>query len=98
MTGVYEMRGRWSDGAYHVIMFAFLADAPVPLPGRATADRGVGEVIQGDPALVRPHPTAMRILHDAGVAAFDQVEIDQLLAGDGISMLCLPTGAPVVLG
>jgi hypothetical protein len=70
----------------------------VALPARETADEGVGEIIQGDPAVVRPHPTVMRILNDAGVARFDQVEIDRLLARDGISMLCLPAGAPVVLG
>jgi len=98
MTGVYEMRGQWPGGTYHLIMFAFLADAPVALPARRTADQGVGEVIQGDPAVVRPHPTVMRILNDAGVACFDQFEIDRLLARDGVSMLCLPTAAPVVLG
>jgi 8-oxo-dGTP diphosphatase len=98
MTGVYEMRGQWRDGSYHLIMFAFLADGPVPLPAGETADLGVGEVIQGEPAVVRPHPTVMRILNDAGVASFDQSEIDRLLDQDGISMLCLPTGSPVVLG
>jgi 8-oxo-dGTP diphosphatase len=97
-TGVYEMRGRWSDGSYHVIMFAFLAEAPVLLPGAATADAGVGEVIQADPEVVRPHPTVMRILNDAGVAGFDQQEIDRLLERDGISMLCLPTTAFVRVG
>jgi hypothetical protein len=70
----------------------------VPLPAREIADAGVGEVIQDDPAVVRPHPTVMRILNDAGVARFDQAEIDELLARGGISMLCLPTGAPVLLG
>jgi 8-oxo-dGTP diphosphatase len=98
MTGVYEMRGEWRDGAYHLIMFAFLADGPVPVPAGKSADAGVGEVIQSDPAVVRPHPTVMRILNDAGVARFDQAEIDELLARDGINMLCLPTGAPVALG
>jgi 8-oxo-dGTP diphosphatase len=79
-------------------MFAFLADGPVPLPAGETADLGVGEVIQGEPEVVRPHPTVMRILNDAGMASFDQSEIDRLLDQDGISMLCLPTGSPVVLG
>lgn len=98
MTGVYEMRGAWRDGTYHLIMFAFLADAPVALPASNTADQGVGEVVQGDPAVVMPHPTVMRILNDAGVAAFPQATIDELLTRDGISMLCLQTGAPVAVG
>ena len=91
LTGVYEMRGAWTQGAYHLIMFAFLADARVTLPASATADHGVGEIIQGVPAAIRPHPTVMRILNDAGVADFDPTEIDAALAAHGISMLCLQT-------
>jgi 8-oxo-dGTP diphosphatase len=98
LTGVYEMRGGWDQGAYHLIMFAFLAGAPVTLPGSATADQGVGAVIQGVPAVVRPHPTVMRILNDAGVADFPDEEIQALLDADGISMLCLRTGTPVRAG
>jgi 8-oxo-dGTP diphosphatase len=90
LTGVYEMRGQSRSGDYHVIMFAFLAGGPVALPARTTTDQGVGEIIQGDPAVVRPHPTVMRILNDAGVARFDQAEIDALLDREGINMLCLP--------
>jgi 8-oxo-dGTP diphosphatase len=91
LTGVYEMHGAWDQGAYHPIMFAFPADARVALPASATADHGVGEVIQGAPAAVRPHPTVMRILNDADVADFDPTEIDAALAADGISILCLQT-------
>jgi len=96
LTGVYEMRGHSRSGAYHVVMFAFLAGSPVALPARTTTDQGVGEIVQGDPAVVRPHPTVMRILNDAGVARFDQAEIDALLNRDGIHMLCLPTATPTV--
>jgi 8-oxo-dGTP diphosphatase len=96
MTGVYEMRGQARNGPYHVIMFAFLADSPVQLPARTTTDEGVGEIMQGDPAVVRPHPTVMRILNDAGVAQFDQAEIDELLERDGIAMLSIPTAGRTV--
>lgn len=96
MTGVYEMRGQSASGPYHVIMFAFLADSPVVLPARETADEGVGEIMQGDPAAVRPHPTVMRILNDAGVAHFDQAEIDELLERDGITMVSMPASARTV--
>jgi len=49
LTGAYEMRNArvWGQGAYHLTMFAFLADARVALPASATADRGVGEVVHG---------------------------------------------------
>ncbi|WP_233625013.1 NUDIX hydrolase [Actinoplanes sp. ATCC 53533] len=96
LTGVYEMRGQSRSGAYHVIMFAFLAGSPVAVPTLATTDEGVGEIVQGDPAVVRPHPTVMRILNDAGVARFDQAEIDELLDRDGITMVCMPTAARTV--
>ncbi|HYS35651.1 MAG TPA: NUDIX hydrolase [Pseudonocardiaceae bacterium] len=98
LTGVYEMRGAWNHGAYHLIMFAFLADAHVVLPASATADHDVGEVVQGVPAAVRPHPTVMRILNDAGIADFDPTEIDTALAAHGISMLCLKTGSQARTG
>jgi 8-oxo-dGTP diphosphatase len=89
-TGVYEMRGHSAGGPYHVIMFAFLADEPVVVPAHSTTDDGVGETVQGDPALVRPHPTVMRILNDAGVSDFDPAEIGELLKRDGITMVGMP--------
>jgi 8-oxo-dGTP diphosphatase len=94
LTGVYEMRGAWEQGPYHLIMFAFLAAAPVALSAPATDDQGVGEVVQGLPAAVRPHPTVMRILNDAGVADFDPTEIDTALAAHRITMRCLQTRSP----
>ena len=61
---MYEVRGAWDQDAYHLIMFAFLADARVALPASATTDHGVDEIIQDVPAAVRPHPTVVRILND----------------------------------
>jgi 8-oxo-dGTP diphosphatase len=82
---VYEVHGAWDQDAYHLIMFAFLADARVALPASATTDHGVGEIIQDVPAAVRPHPTVVRILNDADVADFDPTEFDTALAAHGIS-------------
>lgn len=67
LTGVYEMRGAWAEGAYHIIMFAFLSDRPAVVPAGFAGDH-VGDVVQVAPQRLRPHPTVMRILNDAGVA------------------------------
>ena len=93
LTGVYEMRGEWAEGSYHLIMFAFLSDKPAVVPDGFTGD--VGEVVQVAPPLLRPHPTVMRILNDAGVVAYPDEEIDGWLSRDGITMVCLRTGSPV---
>jgi 8-oxo-dGTP diphosphatase len=90
------MRGEWAEGGYHIIMFAFLSGTQAVVPAGFTGDH-VGDVVQVVPARLRPHPTVMRILNDAGVAAYPDDEIDAWLARDGITMLSLRTGSPVVV-
>lgn len=96
-TGVYEMRGDWAEGSYHLIMFAFLSPTPARVPAGFTGDH-VGAVVQADPGAVRPHPTVMRILNDAGVAGYDDAAIEAGLAADGITMCCLRTDGPLRVG
>ena len=96
LAGVYEMRGAWAEGAYHIIMFAFLSDRPAVVPAGFAGDH-VGDVVQVAPQRLRPHPTVMRILNDAGVAAYPDKEIEAGLARDGIMMLSLRTGSPVAV-
>jgi hypothetical protein len=61
----------------------------VTLPPRRPIDHGVSEIIQNDPHVMRPHPTVMQVLNDAGVARFEQATVDDLLAEQGVQMLCL---------
>jgi 8-oxo-dGTP diphosphatase len=88
LTGVYEMRGPWVQGDYHVVMFAFRAEHAAVVPEGFHGD--VGEVVQVPPDTVRPHPTVMRILNDAGVADYPAADIETALAADRIAMTCHP--------
>lgn len=96
-VGVYEIRGDGPDGAgYHFVMFAFLAEGEFPL----RAGRGghhVDGVFQARVEDVRPHPTVMRILDDAGVGRYDEGDVAAALAADGIAMTCHAILAPAVL-
>jgi 8-oxo-dGTP diphosphatase len=98
LIGSYELRGRWREGSYHLITFAFLTEAPVTLPAPRTTDGSVGEIVQAVPAEVQPHPTVMRVLNDAGLASFPEDRIDAALRAAGIAALRLHTGAPVRAG
>lgn len=89
-TGVYDIRGSTADGGYRFLMFAFLA-------GPDTARTGAGghhvdEVLTAMPDQVRPHPTVMRILNDAGVARYRGEEIEAGLRRDAITMRVYPFG------
>lgn len=95
LTGVYEMRGDWADGAYHILMFAFRSDQVAVVPPDFTGD--AGGVMQIRPQQLRPHPTVMRILNDAGVAAYPDDDIDAALADDRITMVSLRTGVPLAV-
>jgi 8-oxo-dGTP diphosphatase len=96
-TGVYEIRGDWAEGTYHLIMFAFRSPTPTRVPAGFSGDH-VGEVVQADPATLRPHPTVLRILNDAGVTSYDDAEIEAGLAAGGIALGCLTTGASLRFG
>ena len=88
LTGVYEMRGPWAQGDYHVVMFAFRAEQSAVVPEGFHGD--VGKIVQVPWDTVRPHPTVMRILNDAGVAGYPASDIETALAADRITMTCHP--------
>jgi 8-oxo-dGTP diphosphatase len=96
-TGAYEMHGEWTEGKYHLIMFAFRAQAPCVIPADFSGHH-VGEIVQRHTRDVVPHPTVMQILNDAGVADYPQSEIDAGLASGGVRMVALFGSAkPAVL-
>lgn len=82
---VYEFLGQWAQGAYHLVMFAFLsgesAVAPTGFPGH-----NVGAVRQVPIGALPLHSTDLQILTDAGLASFGRTKIDRALADDGITM------------
>jgi 8-oxo-dGTP diphosphatase len=93
-VGLYEMRGAWAQGSYHFVMYVFVADDLVRVPD-GIAGHHVSEVRQVRPDELRPHPTDMQILNDAGVADYPQADIDAGLAQDGIAMVRHLTGPAV---
>jgi len=90
--GVYDMAGRTAAGVgYRFLMFAFLAGPDAV----RIADGGhhVDEVVLAEPDRVRPHPTVMRILTDAGAATYDPGDVERELRDAGIAMRSYPIGA-----
>ncbi|MFI9382083.1 NUDIX domain-containing protein [Kutzneria sp. NPDC052558] len=82
LVGIYEIRS--PSGGYHWVTSVFLAEeAAVP---DGFEGHHVSAVFQADPAEVRPHPTVMRMLVDAGVAAYSTDEIDAMLTAADITM------------
>ena len=88
LTGVCEMRGSWAQGGYSVVMFAFLAAGPAVVPEGFQGD--VGGVMQVPPGSVRPHPTVMRILNDAGAGVYWSADIEAGLVTEHVSMTSHP--------
>lgn len=84
-TAVYEMRGTWSGGSYHIMMLGFRGAASGEIPPDFRGD-GVGEVRWAFAHELPLHSTDLRILTDAGLAAFTDAEIAAALAADGISL------------
>jgi 8-oxo-dGTP diphosphatase len=85
LFAVYEFLGEWTDGPYHLVMFAFLAAEPAVVPPGFAGD-GVRDVRQVRVGRLPLHSTDLRILTDAGVASFGPDEIERALAADGITM------------
>ncbi|HWI63456.1 MAG TPA: NUDIX hydrolase [Symbiobacteriaceae bacterium] len=84
-TGVYEMRGSWTGGDYHLMMMGFRGAATGEIPTGFEGD-GVGEVRWAHVNELPLHSTDLRILTDAGLAAFADAEIEAALKADGITM------------
>lgn len=85
LFAVYEFLGKWAEGDYHLVMFAFLAAEPMVVPEEFEGHNvaGVRQVRVGALPL---HSTDLRILTDAGVASFGHEEVEQALLADGITM------------
>jgi 8-oxo-dGTP diphosphatase len=94
LTGVYEMRGQWASGTYHVVMFCYLAAGEYTVPAGWEGDH-VGQVVQVRADSLTPHPTVMRILADAGSAGYTDEAITAGLERDAITMLRLAGPVPV---
>ncbi|MFF0591401.1 NUDIX hydrolase [Streptomyces sp. NPDC003781] len=82
---VYEFMGQWTEGRYHLLMFAFLADGIHKVPDGFNG-HNVGAVRQARIGDLPLHSTDLRILTDAGFASFSEPEVDRALASDGITM------------
>lgn len=89
--GLYEMRGEWEQGSYHFLMYVFVATQPCVVP-KGFRGHHVSEVVQAPPDMLRPHPTDMRILNDAGVANYAEADIQAGLDRDAITMTSYRTG------
>jgi 8-oxo-dGTP diphosphatase len=92
-TGVYEIRA--ADGSYHFVMFAFRAGTAARV---AAGGHHVDGVMESPVHDVRPHPTVMQILNDAGVAQYPPQEIEEGLRRDGILMRGFPIGVAATVG
>ncbi|MGQ0776602.1 MAG: NUDIX hydrolase [Pseudonocardiales bacterium] len=84
-VGLYEIRGEWARGAYHFVMYVFLVHEPVVVP-EGFSGHHVSVVGQMRWSEVRPHPTDMQILNDAGVADYPHADVEAELASAGIVM------------
>ncbi|WP_239382209.1 NUDIX hydrolase [Frankia sp. CIT1] len=76
--GVYELRGTWPGGRYHLIMFGFISRDIGVIPGGFTG-HGVNDTRQARPEDLPLHPAVQQMLVDAGVAAIPQDTIDKAL-------------------
>ncbi|MER5473911.1 NUDIX domain-containing protein [Streptomyces sp. NPDC002685] len=85
LFAVYEFTGKWEQGGYHLLMFAFLADGAYEMPEGFEGDN-VGEIRQARVEDIPMHSTDLRILTDAGLAAYDDETVERALAADGITM------------
>ncbi|WP_308726845.1 NUDIX hydrolase [Frankia casuarinae] len=85
-VAVYEFFGRWRNGDYHLLMFAFAAAEPVTVPRGFRGD-GVGRIIQARIDEIQLHSTDLQILTDAGFAAFGRDDINRALSADRITMV-----------
>lgn len=97
LFAVYEFLGDWTGGAYHLVMFAFLAAEPAVVPPGFTGD-GVRDVRQVRIGELPLHSTDLQILTDAGLASFGTDEIERALAADGITMRAHTVGGTFATG
>lgn len=82
---LYNIRGHWSGGAYHIMLMGFRAETDSDLPSDFQGDH-VGGAKWARPDELRIHSTQLQILNDAGVATYDPEYIVEMLARDGVTM------------
>jgi 8-oxo-dGTP diphosphatase len=97
LFAMYEMFGEWSEGAYHLVMFAFRADEPVALPANHDG-HNVGAVRQVGIGDLPLHSTDLRMLTDAGLAGFSDEVVERALRADGITMVAHTVNGTARLG
>lgn len=84
-VALYEMRGEWAGGPYHILMAGFRAEAS----GEIAADfhgHNVGEARWARLHELDLHSTDLRILTDAKLASFPEAQIAAALQKDGIDL------------
>ena len=84
-VAVYEMRGAWAGGGYHIMMLAFRGEADGEIPADFVGD-GVGGVRWAHLDELPLHSTDLRMLKDAGLADFAEEEIAAALQRDGVTL------------
>ncbi len=89
---VYEMRGEWRKGRYHILMMTFRFESDLGVPENFEG-HNVDGIMWSNPENIELHPTDMRILNDAGVTDFSEEEILSALEKDGITMNSYGNGA-----
>lgn len=82
---LYELRGRWVGGAYHIMLLAFRGESEEKIPFGFQGDH-VDSVQWADPNRLPIHSTQLRILADAGLAAQSPEQISKALLRDGVVM------------
>jgi 8-oxo-dGTP diphosphatase len=85
LFAIYEIRGDWNQSTYHFMLLAFHSRTEQLIAPDFSGHNvnGVRQVRVGDLPL---HSTDLRILTDAGIAQFDEAEIDSSLVRDKIRM------------
>ncbi len=87
LTGAYDIRGP----GHHFVMWAYRSEDVVPMPPDFDGHH-VTAIRQVPWHTLRPHPTDMPILNDAGAAAYPRELIEDLMARERIVMTNLLTG------
>jgi 8-oxo-dGTP diphosphatase len=82
---LYELRGTWFEGPYHLLMLAFRGTTSDVIAEAWVGDN-VADVRQAQVGDLPLHSTDLMILSDAGVASFSDSAITSALAADEIDM------------
>lgn len=85
--GVYELRGEWAEGPYHLLMLAFMARTYQDVPAQFQGDNVDGAAFFDPQKMpMSLHATDMQILTDAGLAVVSRSTIHRELEKGGIQL------------